>query len=256
MSSYFQCYNGDNVLQIDDTFVTKVLSSRGKISGCSCSAGNWYGLITDTPTSFRINYGTIYILPQVIFGGHIVTYVTTDNVNDNIEFFQWVNASSISKMEHGAGLEIYDSSGKLVFTSSNKTGNVSSTYLIQMTNTSMNNAHNAYEQIFTDSHWTKEVIIAMEGSVLPLISPCFGEALTWRDMARWQYVAGYTFTGNTISTQESLTKIAVNNLAGYGNIDQISRIYDTWHTGSDDFQGEWEEWTGISACDYMFNIVS
>lgn len=122
MATYFYTKNDDGNMQIDDDYEAIVSIKSGTIYA-NIATGQIYGLVLTAPATsagFRIDSGEIFISPPVPYGGTFVVYVAT-NGNIPIYYEQFARCTDLPKSDHLAGMEIYNSAGKMLFTTKYRT---------------------------------------------------------------------------------------------------------------------------------------
>ena len=122
MATYFYTKNDNGDMQIDDNYEAIVSIKSGTVQA-NINNGQLYGLVLTSPAhcvGFYIDSGELFISPAVPYGDTFVVYVAADS-NTTIHYEMLARCTSLSKAEHLAGMEIYNASGKLLFSTQYRT---------------------------------------------------------------------------------------------------------------------------------------
>ena len=114
-SNYIEVRNKDDVFLFSDTTRLMHIVEKGQVSAASYN-GEIYGFELEEGVesiSYSIRNGTLYVSPITKKDGKRYQYVTADS-DDPIKYFKW-SRDYFPPMEHGAGLELRDSNGNVVF---------------------------------------------------------------------------------------------------------------------------------------------
>ncbi|WP_303839096.1 hypothetical protein [Selenomonas ruminantium] len=114
-SNYIEVRNKDNVFLFSDTTRLMHIVEKGEVSVVSYE-GEIYGFELEDGVesiSYSIRNGTLYISPVTKWNGKRYQYVTADSESP-IKYFKW-SRKYFPPMEHGAGIELRDADGNVVF---------------------------------------------------------------------------------------------------------------------------------------------
>lgn len=112
MTKYFQVMNDKNILQIDDTYQNLILQRTGYMKAGSINLGE--NEILGAVRS--VKSGVPFIVSQI--DGRLV--VTTEYINKDAEFQFYTFGASANTNQSNYGLEIYDETGNILFSSNRK----------------------------------------------------------------------------------------------------------------------------------------
>lgn len=122
MATYFYTKHDDGTMQIDDGYEAVQSIKSGSVSA-DITKGQLYGLALTAPAhcaAFRIDRGELFISPPTLYGSTMIYYVAT-NGSTPIYYEQFARSTSLSASSSLAGMELYDSAGKVVFTTKYRT---------------------------------------------------------------------------------------------------------------------------------------
>ena len=226
MSTYFEsvCDDGSTI-QITDNYESMCAKRTGAFT-----ANHVNGYITcfaldadEIFVGFRCENAILYISPIVSYAGKRVCYVTcsTDSV---ISYFTVSLYSSIMKPSTSSyGLEIYDASGNVVFSSNQSARSTIVDH--QHINCSMRDLGDKNQALFNQSNYNwgnysiadngHRYVVSYESPwQTPAVSIPLGRNLIWEHFC-FINAAGYDFSGGMIKTQSKISCRNINTVDTY-----------------------------------------
>ena len=132
-SNYIEVRNKDNVFLFSDTTRLMHIVEKGEVSAVSYD-GEIYGFELEDGVesiSYSIRNGTLYISPVTKWNGKRYQYVTADSESP-IKYFKW-SRKYFPPMEHGAGIELRDANGNVVFNNQGYLGSFKKSFYTTVT---------------------------------------------------------------------------------------------------------------------------
>jgi hypothetical protein len=289
MSTYFESIMDDgSTVQITDNYESMCVKRTG-----SFSANHNNGYVTcvaleadEIFVGFRCENAILYISPIVSCGGKRVCYVTCSNDSVISYFTASLYASIMKPSTSSYGLEIYDASGNVVFSSNQQARSTIIDH--QHINCSVRDLGSNNQLLYTQSNvnWGNYAIadnghryvVSYESPwQTPAVSTPLGSNYGWKSHV-YINAAGYDFSNGQIKTQAKVSTLIINTVdsdgVGFNGSDGIEittctmRLYHLQDiTGNND--GDWTQlqstglvWIkeimiryGITCLDYDFNVV-
>lgn len=266
MSTYFETFNETtSLLQISDNYLSIGVVRSGTLTA-KFNDGVLYGFIlqpNELYAVFRTDNDTLIVTETILYNGQRICYVASVN-GAPVKYKVFGPSQTLAPMQSGSGMEIYNESGQIVFSSNYETGSVLESHSLPPKNL-VTYDDGTYAQL-NDGQWDPVVINDDRGSkyILSIQMPfgyCApnsnGVAAKDNPNINWlssRYYAGYTFQGGQIKTMTRSGNIPegkMKTVIGGGSLNQIGYIYRIQQGGSWYFSYE----AGIYAAAYCFTVI-
>lgn len=117
MATYLEIKNDEQVTQIGDTYDVQCVVRKGQINA-NFNNKEVYGFFlnkNETAVLFNVDFGSLVISPPFLFIDSIIYYVASDG--QPINYVTLGLPSDLAPKTHGAGLEVYNEKGGMIFSS-------------------------------------------------------------------------------------------------------------------------------------------
>ena len=269
MATYLEIKNDEQITQIGDTYEVQCVVRKGQVNA-NINSGQIYGFAlnkNEKRALFNVDSGDLIVSPPFLFNGDMIHYIAS--TGSPINYVTLGMPSDLSPQSHGAGMEVYDSNGKMVFSSFYEQVNYKGAVPISPD-----------PSIFTDSardsHFEHAIgqLIGYPGAErypsytyngdkrayvcvqnAPFLNSGGGNT-RWTPsyICRHLTYGRFTYSSpNSFTVPKSLGEHRLNSLLGVGSLDQLSR--ETWR-GPDDgpLSGQSVNYSGCYFLSYYFNI--
>lgn len=257
VATYFETTNSKTgTIQINDTYMTYAVKRTGKIKA-NLSKGVVYGLaIADDEVlaGFRVKSGTLFVSPTLLHDNSKVQYVACDG-DQEISYFTYAPVNKFTPVTHGAGVEIYDATGRLIYSS-----HYPSAKFIDFKTLPFKGSYDAANIYYNGNDTWDSYSIANNNNryIVVYSSPWEVWPSIYRTFTRRNSVAGFVFSDGVIKNETgrhwpSDSGIVVKTLTGYGSIGHFGTNY---HTSDPDVpQSRFYDSGGIFSFDFCFSVM-
>lgn len=248
MATYLEIKNNEQVTQIGDTYDVQCVVRKGQIAA-NFNNKEVYGFFlnkNETAALFNVDSGSLVISPPLLLNDSIIYYVASDG--QPINYVTLGLPSNLTPKAHGAGLEVYNQDGGMVFSSFYEQVSYKEAVSISPISAIFDNSGTRDSQIETavnqlagnaDGHnyypkyaysGTNRAYIYAQN--IPLINAGGGDTRWGADwnpgLSRMVVWCRFVFDSpSSFSNTQDIKKLWPHVLKGGGNLDQLSR-----YTGS------------------------